>query len=424
MSYKGKKALVLTIGTGTRPEEIDSYISGILRTIKDKNPDIILFINSRETHEKTYPLVRERLDLEDKIVYELILKDENDISEIVEQMHQEISKKLIMKGVCFDDITIDITFGTKVMSAGLLVSAVMNNIKEVSYVSGKRKGGIVLPGTERVLTVELNYVFDVQKLMKSIEYFNTYQFKSAISLCEEVSFHLLREKKEFLLKLYRAYDLWDKFDFDGALSLLKEVSKSSDNLLRKCRIKSKIERSKEYLHKIKDCSMDSLNDEIISEVINNAVRRCEEGKYDDAMARLYRALEMIGQKRFKEVFGCTTDNVKEEKMPDEIRNKIKSKVRYDGKIKFGLFDTFDALYYKGDEVGKKFYTHFDVVHSEKDGITFKKILGIRNSSILAHGIVPVKEAGLDQAFKLVKDVFNIKEGVSFIKLDWKDILAL
>jgi hypothetical protein len=48
-------------------------------------------------------------------------------------------------------------------------------------------------------------------------------------------------------------------------------------------------------------------------------------RYDDAAARVYRALELYGQICFKKAIGCETDKVKIASIPAAIRDEFKGK---------------------------------------------------------------------------------------------------
>jgi len=50
-------------------------------------------------------------------------------------------------------------------------------------------------------------------------------------------------------------------------------------------------------------------DLLIADILNNARRRMKEGKYDDAMARLYRTVELIAQYRLKMKYEIDTSDV-------------------------------------------------------------------------------------------------------------------
>jgi len=86
------------------------------------------------------------------------------------------------------------------------------------------------------------------------------------------------------------YSLWDKFDLEGALNLLNNLPVS--NLYADWGIKSRIEKNKQIIYKEVN---NQFCEERMIDLFLNAIRRQNEHKYDDAIARLYRLLEYIAQ---------------------------------------------------------------------------------------------------------------------------------
>lgn len=146
----------------------------------------------------------------------------------------------------------------------------------------------------------------------------------------------------------------------------------------------------------------------------------EEGKYDDAVARLYRIIELVAQYRLRAKYEIESGDVdvwhlrtlgKMEKKEVEKYKKLRGE---NGKIKLTLRKDFELLHDLGDEVGKKFI----------EDNRMKDMLAKRNSSILAHGLVPVEEEDGERMFGkvreyvelVVKDFDILEEESAFPKL--------
>jgi len=127
------------------------------------------------------------------------------------------------------------------------------------------------------------------------------------------------------------------------------------------------------------------------------------------VARLYRALEMIGQISFERKLGCTTDRIDPKRIPENLRAKYLSRYGEGDTLRLPLMATFELLKEMGDEAGMAFFSR------EKE---FKGILHVRNFSILAHGINPVDERKFRKMDRLVRETFSIKERIDFPKLEW------
>jgi CRISPR-associated protein (TIGR02710 family) len=186
-------------------------------------------------------------------------------------------------------------------------------------------------------------------------------------------------------------------------------------------VESLIEQAAEnldYLRSLKEATGDFKNlcDLTAEDLLSNAIRRSEEGKYDDAVARLYRCLEMIGQIEFQKQFGCGTSRVDPEVLPQSIRAEYCHKHGFkddkDGKeyLRLGLDAAFNALAEAGNEIGRNYKKNYERIRS---------VLQTRNQSILAHGQQPVEEKTFEKMRKIVEELFGVQAKVRFPKIEWK-----
>ena len=148
---------------------------------------------------------------------------------------------------------------------------------------------------------------------------------------------------------------------------------------------------------------------LIKELINNARRRIEDQRFDDAAARIYRALELYGQICFEKKIGSSNDKVKPGKIPDQLRDEFNRKYLDPqlGLMKLPLQATFAVLRVAGHEAGIRFFSFEDKI---------KNIQIARNKSILAHGIQPVTEHAARSILDTVTDFVQMKEFFDFPKL--------
>ena len=211
--------------------------------------------------------------------------------------------------------------------------------------------------------------------------------------------------------LANAYDCWDKFNFEKALSIFKALR--GNEYLSGWGIKSKIENNKNFLYKeIYSKKDDKKNNnfyckERLFDLYLNANRRIKEGKYDDAMARFYRLFEYIAQIRlFNREPQIITGDVNVSSLPEKIRGKyINMKGENDKKITLSLVRSYELLKELNDEVGITFFKDY------KNGL--EKLLNKRNNSILAHGFDSIAEKDVIEIKNLVEKYLNI------IDSDWK-----
>ena len=221
------------------------------------------------------------------------------------------------------------------------------------------------------------------------------------------------------MNLSNAYYAWDNMDFDVAYDFLTKVDL---NLLELNEIKNDIKINLKALGTIVRSQHENLkNCYILASLINNSIRRAEEYKYDDAIARLYRAFELIAQIRLAS-YGLTSSDIDvnillEKKVSQEFIDALE-KTRDEGKIKIGLIKDYELLAELDDELGKYFAENRHSINN----ITIK-----RNNSILAHGLESLDKEDFDQfeelvenlARKLDKDMDKFLKETKFAKFDLK-----
>jgi CRISPR-associated protein (TIGR02710 family) len=118
----------------------------------------------------------------------------------------------------------------------------------------------------------------------------------------------------------------------------------------------------------------------IYDLWRNAQRRAAQGRYDDAVARVYRLLEWSAQWLLREASGIETVDVPVDKIPAGISLSQNR----EGKYQAGLFNAWAlAAEYSGERVAA-FWS------GEKEHMLDH--LQARNHSILAHGFAPLKKA--------------------------------
>lgn len=390
-----KKVLLMTIGTGANGTDI---AHGLAFSIKETNPNFLVLIGSKESLDSTFNHLISILEKEDiKIEYETKTIDEINDFEKLHFIFSDFISELINKGYKKNKISVDYTSGTKAMSAALVSAALKSEISSISYIYGDRgEGGRVKAGTERRSTLIPSKIFSEDKYKKAIEYFNSYQYEICMEFINKNEFHPdYSEKINLLKKLSVVFNNWDKFNFNIAFNKISEID---TELLKKLNLKGKFENIiKPLLFKLKE---DNLSEEKILDLIKNAERRSIEKKYDDAVARLYRALEMIGQFQFEKIFHCKTNNINinNEKFSSEIKDYIKTiPPSRNNEINLALFNTFKVLELFGNEIGLRFIKNND---------TMNKYLSMRNNSILAHGVSPLNENNYIDFNNLINEIFS------------------
>ena len=251
-------------------------------------------------------------------------------------------------------------------------------------------------GTEKVFRV-LNpwQIFAVQQRKKLSLFFNRSQFTA----CQEIICDALGQCKsdsseEELFKGLKlavdGYLEWDRFEHKKARDILSEANKSLTlyaRLTGNMEIKdfvASLDANLEYLNRFSQDTR-GYNYEVLSrwhvlDLLANAERRYDDGRFDDAVARVYRALEMAAQWKLVSTYKIKTSEVSPESIPEEIREDFVQKYSNGEFLQLPLAASFRLLHVLGDDMGKKYVE----LKSEME-----KILYTRNYSILAHGVQPV-----------------------------------
>ncbi len=332
------------------------------------------------------------------------------------------------RGFAAESIIVDYTGGTKSMSAAVALAAVARGCA-YSYVSGtqrtKRGLGIVVSGSEEVRTGLSPWtLFAVEERRRITALFDRYQFAGARLLCDELLEradvdHAVRLRVEAYRLLAEGYAEWDRFNHARAIAPLERARESLQRLVQIAGAESgdealllAIENAVRLLKAIvQEVGRDrgTPGPLVVADLWANARRRGEEGKYDDAVARLYRLVELAGQIAARELGIASTANVPVEAIPAPLRGDYVARHQdpRDGKIRLGLVATFELLKAAGHSAGRRY------AEQEK---ALERVLTGRNQSILAHGVVPASRERYDEFAALVASWVGAEEACRFPKL--------
>ncbi len=396
--YINKKLYIATVGTGASGTDI---AHALFQSLNQYNPDTAVFIVSKETKIKTLPFIEEKIKSH-KPTLEYFAELEEEINEF-EELHNSFVKiilKYIKQGYEKSNIIVDYTSGTKAMSAALVSAGIFIQVGRITYTYGKRgDGGRVQSGSEKTTSLSPNLFITGKKFSEAKLLFNKNLFEGVINLLssfEDLPHPDFSTKIQFIIQLSHALNNWDKFEFGSAFEILNQMKKDENMLHEAKYFGLSLEKFTQTANTLKE---KKLNDFLVCELISNAGRRATEGKYDDAVARLYRALEMIGQIEFEKQFGCSTSDVKIENIPEQFREGLLSKY-FDskaGQLKMPLFGSLELLMQTNEK--------YKNLLSDKIQ-TIKRILDMRNHSILAHGSVPLSEKKFVEAQQIISDVIK------------------
>lgn len=414
-----QKALVLSVGGSSEP---------LIYSIKTYKPDFIYFLHSKDTREHV-DITLEEFDYDSSQYLLKELKNPQSLEESFSKSREIISS--LKKDY---DVNVDFTGGTKPMVAGLVLAAIGEECK-YSYVGSKgREGrdkdgvGVVVSGFEEIISQKDPYdLYAVVEFNRGMDFFNKYQFTAARSnftaASEKLEDKNLKELANLYVDLVELYDVWDKFNnkinkktLNSYLEnqILKKIN-DSENIRNTLEDESpgflsQIEANIEFLKlKISRNGVIEIDDVkyYLPDLLNNASRRIEEGKYDDAVARLYRATELIAQTGLANEGFININRLRENKIfripLDAIENcDNKNAVEYikgldeywyakKGVMKIPLAKSFDFLKHLGCQYAN------DYLEDKR----LKSMVNKRNDSLLAHGLNPINKEDAENLFESV-----------------------
>lgn len=400
--------MLVTVGGSPAP---------IICSLNVQQPEFICFFCSPESKELIFNSILPRLTFRPRHFDWIQTEDGESLSACYQALRAQLPALLRKWSVEWSEVLCDFTGGTKVMSSSALLATV-RHVSRYTYVGSRRKEGrtkeglgIVIDGQERVLT-ETNPWKDMaeEELAQLALLFNQAQFAAAAGIAERLRSLVPTNLRPFFsatAEAIRGYEAWDRFDYKTAINLLRRArgslvpySVGQHDVL--AQLAGYLDGHIAFLEQLwpppparQDSSTTpTQNKSAIAyhrfdtiDVIANAGRRATvERRYDDAVARLYSAIEAVARYRLADVYGIDNSHARLEQIPESLRLEFQRHYADDNPsptLAFGLTASYELLRALGDEMGERFIAVKDELDS---------LLAARNTSRLAHGTIPVKES--------------------------------
>lgn len=296
-------------------------------------------------------------------------------------------------------MAIDVTGGKKVMSAGAALTGAYYDmdifyLDSTKYDPARRSTG---PGSEFVVKIDNPFrVFGDRELYEAVKLCQRYDFTGALGVLRPA---LKRVSEPQVFELYvnvaEAYRTWDDFNFSETCKNLDRAVKDIDrfrlNQAWKARLQDQLELLRPLQRIDNIAHLDLLVQKklvwpLIGSIYANALRREEQGRLDFSALLLYRTMEMLSQMRLASwgVSSNRPDYSKLEIPKDMLTSSFKEIQRDLYKDSYvdkalpaviGLMDGLALLKAIDDPWGRSL-----------DLSAVKNGIDSRNNSILAHGI--------------------------------------
>jgi CRISPR-associated protein (TIGR02710 family) len=285
----------------------------------------------------------------------------------------------------------DYTGGTKTMSAALVLAALDRGDSELAVMLGQRSTlQRVEDGTEMATAVDVRNWRIQRSLHAAEELFDRYDYAAARGVLEGVLRDIsvvpaLRTQLQRTVQLARGFDAWDRFAHVDALRLLQPFASALGAHFQALLLLNGKGKTSGY--------------EVAFDLLRNAERRAARAQYDDAVARLYRLVELLAQQRLFMQYAQTTSDLNVASLPIELQAQYEAqRDPKSGKIRLGLQEGYNLLITLRDPLGEAF------AHVRGP---LSNALTTRNSSILAHGLTPIAKAAYDDLFAQVETLLQI-----------------
>ncbi len=389
-------ALILTVGGSHQP---------VLRCIEQYRADRIYFLCSADQGKK--PGSHVLVDGPGNVIKSDPAKEKYDLPCIATQAALTPDRYHVEKEANFDDLdacyrasvalmerarkdlpgarlVADYTAGTKSMSAGLVAAALDDGQCQLSLVAGTRVDLVkVVNRTEFVRHVSTSDTQVYRRLAAARELAARYDYAAAGQVLRQAAAELGStsnlEPLQRGITLCRAFDEWDRFEHHAARDCLEGYQREFVPHWRVLKVL---------------CGQDHGHGfEWVEDLLHNAARRSAQERYDDAVGRIYRAIELTAQMWLEQKYGVETGDVDLQRVPEGVRVELE-KTREKDKIKIGLKRAWDLIAeYPDDPVGGLYQPFASRLLS---------FLEIRNKSLFAHGLRPIGRADHDQHVSAVR----------------------
>ncbi len=372
-----------------------SRTDAVQLAVEELEPEVVGVIVSQDILE---PIVAKSAELGSRAkFYYRIVDSPMEIAHSFERFEHLLSEIEGM-GYAAEDVVLDATGGTTPMRFGAALAAMTRGIRMVHQRVPQRfvDGEWILDTSRQREIFPMDNPLESTGLLRegqAIELFNHRDYGAAALVFEDVAKKVTGVERghyyKGLLLLAEGYEAWDVADYGLALEKLKRAREElgvgfAEAALaeRAGEITGRITAHLPFLGKVRG----KLSVENVVDMLENARRRiADQGRYDDGVARLYRAVEMWHQWRLLNRHSVSTKGVAWEDIPEAAQAEFLKTTR------------LSQLPQDLDLTRARALDRILNGEATEDDDVFRDLLQKRNSSILAHGLVPVS-AGVARKF--------------------------
>ena len=382
--------LIASVGGSAEP---------LLKTLREHRPQYVLFVVSDGSFATAVNEIEAVMDYAPTYDY-LQIPNPNDLESIYRELRDgRVDQWLDRNGLDAADVYLDITGGTKAMSAAVTLAGV-ETFRWFSYVGGterdKNNLGTVITGAEYLVSTpnpwDTYAVRDLDRANEMLAGGNADIAASILDAASEKCSPDFARRLERLASLARMMGNTDRFAFTD---IPKYVSgqKFRDLITLFPDLEPLGEHWKSVARDLSR-SDQTPGGSTLLELFANAERRATQHRYDDAVARIYRAVELYGQQLVKQAFGVELGKMTQDAVPERYRDSFHvqfARSFRSGRYDLGLAGLYGCLEFSVNEkLRAKAAVHDNL----------RERLESRHQSLLAHGVKQVDR----QVYQRLRDV--------------------
>lgn len=368
--------LLVTVGGSADP---------IRNAIQQGNADFIVFLCSggERSSEPQAREIASELRLNESSHKVFIIDNPDSITSVQRALEETFAylqnhhaKKLIYANY---------TGGTKTMSAGLVLFAVMHDW-DLQLQEGERKDLVKVRGNDFTQSISVDSVRAEIVLKSARRMMDSSDFESAASLIGSqmptINDSVSRTRLRAVYNECAFLAAIDRFDLVSARELLDNV-----HVDLKKKYGKRLATATHTIDLLLDAKPENdawketaraLDFSPVSLLIDGVRAAAKRKRFDEAMARLYRATELVAQIRLYQKHGILTGTPRVDRLPESMRDPAP--------YNLGLERAWACLGELKDPIGLHYLENHKWV---RDTLTY------RNQSILAHGFRPISQQDWD-----------------------------
>ncbi len=294
----------------------------------------------------------------------------------------------------------DYTGGTKTMSLSLAMAALDYGLALYLTTNATRENLFRVErgqSTERapttLLTVERTLNQELPRFLQAFNYGGAIATLQALLQSLELPTDQKRQIRQ-LRDIYAGFDAWDRFDHLTAWDLISlhmgQVQPHGLALKRVLGSRQAIDADFTAPESIPGHGY-----ELVEDLVLNAQRRAQQQRYDDAVGRLYRALELLAQIRLRQRYSLETGDLDLTKLPEPLRDTYAAERNpRTGKVQIPLWKSYSLLSQLPDDpLGHQFQTQAG---------SLQNALQVRNYSLFAHGFKPTTASDYQNSGQVIQ----------------------